>query len=141
MTPRTIGSRSTRCRAICDSIVRLTCAISPLGVRTATAQLPGPRIITPSRTACPPTVLIPGRSEVGGPLHTGVEPTERREELLLGDEHRLDAQVAADLHAALTGERSIQRVRGAPRHDRHRVAGGERVVQRRRGFGLYRDHP
>jgi hypothetical protein len=25
-------------------------------VRTATAQFPGPRIITPSRTACPPTM-------------------------------------------------------------------------------------
>src|SRR3954470_24185151 len=58
MTPRTIGSRKTQCRAMLDSIDRLTCAISPLGVRTATAQLPGPRIITPSRTACPPMLLI-----------------------------------------------------------------------------------
>src|SRR5438552_7390858 len=56
MTPRTIGSRSTRWRAICESIDRETWAMSPLGVRTATAQFPGPRIITPSRTACPPTV-------------------------------------------------------------------------------------
>ena len=31
-----------------------TCAISPSGLRTATAQLRGPRIITPSRTAWPP---------------------------------------------------------------------------------------
>src|SRR6476620_657549 len=56
MTPRMIGRRSTRWRAICESIDRETWAISPLGVRTATAQFPGPRIITPSRTACPPTV-------------------------------------------------------------------------------------
>src|SRR5437899_12486598 len=56
MTPRTIGSRNTRWRAICELIDRETWAISPLGVRTATAQFPGPRIITPSRTACPPTV-------------------------------------------------------------------------------------
>ena len=44
--------------AIFDSTVCATCAMSPLGVRTATAQFPGPRIITPSRTACPPTLLI-----------------------------------------------------------------------------------
>src|SRR6266566_852704 len=31
--------------------------MSPSGFRTATAQLDGPRIITPSRTACPPTVV------------------------------------------------------------------------------------
>src|SRR5436305_2797573 len=29
----------------------------PSGRRTATAQFDGPRIITPSRTACPPTLL------------------------------------------------------------------------------------
>src|SRR6266566_6058362 len=56
MIPRMIGSRRTRWRAIFESIERETWAIPPLGVRTATAQFPGPRIITPSRTACPPTV-------------------------------------------------------------------------------------
>src|SRR5437660_10014380 len=56
MTPRMTGKRNTRCRAIAESIGFETCAILPLGVRTPTAQFPGPRIITPSRTACPPTV-------------------------------------------------------------------------------------
>jgi hypothetical protein len=51
ITPRTTGSRKNRCRAMAEWIGRETCAISPVGVRTATAQLPGPRIITPSRTA------------------------------------------------------------------------------------------
>ena len=61
ITPRTIGSRKKTWRAIAESIERETCAISPDGVRTATAQLPGPRIITPSRTACPPTfAMAPG---------------------------------------------------------------------------------
>src|SRR5580765_795943 len=60
-TPRTTGSRQTRWRAIGDAIGWLTCAISPSGFRTATDQFDGPRIITPSRTACPPTVVI-GRS-------------------------------------------------------------------------------
>src|SRR5581483_6811479 len=46
-------------RAIADSIGLVTCAMDPAGVRTATAQLPGLRIITPSRTACPPTVIAP----------------------------------------------------------------------------------
>src|SRR5919199_6494386 len=50
--------------------------MSPSGFRTATAQLDGPRIITPSRTAWPPRVVIgrrfqtdarakPARPEVG----------------------------------------------------------------------------
>src|SRR5919201_3725709 len=56
-TPRTTGSRKSRCRAMGDEIGRQTCAIAPRGVRTATAQFEGPRIITPSRTACPPTVV------------------------------------------------------------------------------------
>jgi len=51
ITPRTTGSRKMRWRAIAESIGRETCAISPDCLRTATAQLPGPRIITPSRTA------------------------------------------------------------------------------------------
>ena len=54
ITPRMIGRRATQWRAISGSIVRATCAISPSGVRIATAQLRGPRIITPSRTAWPP---------------------------------------------------------------------------------------
>src|SRR5947209_119965 len=43
-----------RRRAIGDEIDWLTWAISPSGLRTATAQLEGLRIITPSKTACPP---------------------------------------------------------------------------------------
>ena len=35
-----------------------TSAISPSGLRTATAHFDGLRIITPSRTACPPMLLL-----------------------------------------------------------------------------------
>ena len=52
--PRTIGRRKNQCRAITERIGRLTSAISPSGLRTASAQVDGPRIITPSRTAWPP---------------------------------------------------------------------------------------
>jgi len=52
------GRRNTKCRAIGDAIGWCTSAMSPSGFRTATAQLDGPRIITPSRTACPPTVVM-----------------------------------------------------------------------------------
>src|SRR5436189_4277109 len=58
ITPRITGSRKIRCRAIGDLIGWCTSAMSPSGFRTATAQFDGPRIITPSRTACPPTVVI-----------------------------------------------------------------------------------
>src|SRR5436190_6842006 len=54
ITPRTIGRRKMRCRTIADSTRFDTWAIAPSGFRTATAQFDGPRIITPSRTACPP---------------------------------------------------------------------------------------
>ena len=72
-TPRTIGSRSSRWRLSTDSIGNVWTSISPrggsaasmrtpsssscsgAGLRTATAQLRMPRIITPSSTAWPPT--------------------------------------------------------------------------------------
>ena len=52
--PRTTGSRKNQCRAMTEWIGRFTSAISPSGLRTASAQFDGPRIITPSRTAWPP---------------------------------------------------------------------------------------
>ena len=54
ITPRTIGRRQSFRRCIGESMSWTTSVISPSGVRTATAQLDGLRIITPSRTACPP---------------------------------------------------------------------------------------
>jgi hypothetical protein len=41
-----------------DSILLTTWAIFPSGFRTATAQLDGLRIITPSRTAWPPIAVL-----------------------------------------------------------------------------------
>ncbi len=49
--PRITGSRAMTCRFIGDSMWRETCAMSPSGLRTATDQFDGPRIMTPSRTA------------------------------------------------------------------------------------------
>src|SRR5215470_15593430 len=97
ITPRTIGRRSSLCRAIGEAIGDETCAISPSGLRTATAQFPGPRIITPSRTACPPTLLTPGRLLGGalralGPLEPALEalhPAARVDELLLARVERV----------------------------------------------------
>src|SRR5438093_11624827 len=54
MTPRITGKRSTQWRVIGETIGFETCAISPSGLRTATAQFEAPRIITPSSTAWPP---------------------------------------------------------------------------------------
>ena len=70
-TPRTIGRRSRRWRFSAESSGKVLTSISPsaassgerspsascsaVGLRTATAQLETPRIITPSSTACPPT--------------------------------------------------------------------------------------
>ena len=54
ITPRITGSRQIRWRFIGELMSRTTSAIPPSGVRIATAQHDGPRIITPSSTACPP---------------------------------------------------------------------------------------
>jgi hypothetical protein len=52
------GRRQIRRFAIGEAISRTTCAIAPSGFRTATAQLEGERIITPSRTAWPPIAVL-----------------------------------------------------------------------------------
>src|SRR5437588_12689500 len=108
MIPRTIGRRSTRCRAICESIERETWAISPLGVRTATAQFPGPRIITPSRTACPPTfAMVPGGLAAAcavGALQATLEALDaaaRVHELLLARVERVALRADLDVQLGL----------------------------------------
>src|SRR3954451_17229087 len=57
-TPRTTGSRKNQCRAMAEWIGWVTPAIPPPGVRTATAQLDGARILTPSTTAWPPIAAL-----------------------------------------------------------------------------------
>ena len=50
-TPRITGQRSTRWRLAQETIGSEVTSISPSGLRTATAQVETPRIITPSSTA------------------------------------------------------------------------------------------
>src|SRR5215208_1127674 len=54
-TPRMTGHRSTRWRFAHETSGSELIATSPSGLRTATAHVETPRIITPSSTACPPT--------------------------------------------------------------------------------------
>src|SRR5436190_1611421 len=130
ITPRMMGRRRTRCRAIFDSIGLLTWAIWPFGVRTATAQFPGPRIMTPSRTACPPRVLMPkvlaaGALRALGALEAALEalhPAARVHELLLARVERV--AVRADLDVELGSGRSrLERVPAGARHGRDDVLG------------------
>src|SRR5438105_1429405 len=126
MIPRTIGSRSQRCRAIADTIGRVTCAISPSGLRTATAQFDGLRIITPSRTACPPTVMVElAAPRLAGALEAALEaldPAARIHELVLARVERV--AVRADLHVqlGLRGAR-LERVPAGAGHVREHVVG------------------
>src|ERR671931_1121807 len=118
--PRTTGRRKMRCRAIGERIGWLTWAISPSGLRTATDQLDGPRIITPSRTACPPTVvkreLAPARA--AGALEPALEPLDTSagiDELLLARVERV--AVRADLDVELGPRRpGLERVPAGTRH-------------------------
>src|SRR5215469_14792008 len=122
ITPRTIGSRKKKWRAIAESIGRETCAISPEGVRTATAQLPGPRIMTPSRTACPPTFAI-GLSPLAaagavGALQATLEALDaaaRVHELLLARVERVALRADLDVELGL-GRAGLERVPAGARH-------------------------
>src|SRR5450759_1946351 len=58
ITPLMTGSLKTRCRFIKESTGRQTSATSPLGLRTASDQYEGLRIITPSITAWPPYIVV-----------------------------------------------------------------------------------
>src|ERR671934_2053116 len=105
MTPRITGRRHTRCRAIGDLIGWCTCAMSPSGLRTATAQLDGLRIITPSRTACPPTVI--GRSlplAAAGALEPALEALDAAagvDELLLARVEGMACRADLDVQLGL----------------------------------------
>src|SRR4051794_32164209 len=106
-----IGSRKTRWRAIAEWIGFETWAMSPEGVRTATAQFPGPRIITPSRTACPPPVdpisrLAGACGALGalGPLEPLLEALEAAagvDELLLARVERVAVRADLDVQLGL----------------------------------------
>src|SRR6188474_3262175 len=128
MTPRTTGRRQTFRRFIGDSISRTTSVMSPSGVRTATAQLDGLRIMTPSRTAWPPYVIFTARSaaaRAAGLLEPALEalhPTARVDELLLP---RVEGMAGgADLHVQL-GLRGAgpELVAARARHVREDVVG------------------
>src|SRR5436305_4669916 len=122
-----IGRRSSQWRAINGSMLRATCAISPSGLRTATAQLRGPRIITPSRTACPPTF---DGIDLGGALCAlrlleapleALDAAARVHELLLARVERVALGADLDVQLGLRGTRG-ERVPAAAVH------GGEDVL-------------
>src|SRR5215471_6174616 len=117
--------RSSLWRAIGDLIGDETCAISPSGLRTATAQFPGPRIITPSRTACPPTLLTRTVLLGGalGPLEPALEalhPAARVDELLLARVERVAVRADLDVELGLCGPR-LERVPAGARHRREHI--------------------
>src|SRR4051794_36905194 len=137
MTPRTIGRRKAQWRAMLDSIVRLTCAISPFGVRTATAQLPGPRIITPSRTACPPMLLICllacAALRALGALEAALEalhPAAGVHELLLARVERVAVRADLDVELGLRRPR-LEGVPARASHGREDVLGMDVGLHRR----------
>src|SRR5919106_3033924 len=108
-TPRRIGMRSQRCLRSTDAIGRLTSAMSPSGLRTATDHADGPRIMTPSRTAWPPIGALIAACALGAAraLEPTLEPLDaaaRVDELLLtgveGVARRADLDVELGLRRA-----------------------------------------
>src|SRR4051794_6045177 len=125
-TPRTTGSRNSRCRAITDAIGRQTSEIPPSGRRTATAQFEGPRIITPSRTACPPMLLMRLLSarlaRALEPALEALHPTAAVEQLLLARVERVAVRADLDMELGLRRP-GLERVPAGARDGREHVIG------------------
>src|SRR5690349_5091255 len=126
MTPRITGRRKTQCRFITDSIGRQTSAIWPFGLRTATAQFEGPRIITPSRTACPPMgALITSSGLAAGLLEPALEaldPAAGVHQLLLARVERVAVRAHLDVQLGLRRAR-LELVPAGAVHRREHVFG------------------
>src|SRR5437868_5360666 len=109
-----------------ETIGRVTCAISPSGLRTATAQFDGLRIITPSRTACPPTVMGElAAPRLAGALEAALEalhPAARVHELLLARVERMAVRADLDVQLGLRRAR-LERIPAGARHVREHVLG------------------
>src|SRR3954471_20768978 len=125
-TPRMTGSRQIRWRTITERTLWLTSAISPSGFRTATAQWEGPRIIAPSRTACPPIALIEALFALGAgtlePPLEALDPAARVEQLLLARVERVAVRAHLDVELGLGGAR-LERVPAGAGHVREHVLG------------------
>ena len=139
MTPRMTGSRKTRCRAIGELIDRLTSAMSPFGLRTATAQFEGPRIITPSSTACPPIEAAMGeaglhaRRGAAGALEPALEALDAAagvHQLLLARVERVAVRADLDVELGLRRAR-LERVPAGARDGREDVLGMDAGLHRR----------
>ena len=130
-TPRTTGRRAQRCLSRNEEIGRLTSAISPSGLRTATDHADGPRIITPSRTAWPPmgaltAELLTARRRGGaGLLEAALEPLDaaaRVHELLLARVEGMALGADLDMKLGLGGA-GLERVPAGARDGREDVLG------------------
>src|SRR3954452_4870701 len=125
------GSRQIRWRTITERTLWLTSAISPSGFRTATAQWEGPRIITPSRTACPPIALIEALFALGAgtlePPLEALDPAARVHELLLARVERVAVRAHLDVELGL----GRTRLEGVPAGAGHV---GEHVLGMNTGF-------
>src|SRR6185312_1198846 len=127
MMPRRIGRRIQRWRRSMDAIGRLTSAMAPSGLRTATDHAEGPRIITPSRTAWPPMGALMLFFSLLGPAGLLEPPLEALDaaagvhQLLLAGVERM--ALGADLHVQLRLRRPGLKLVPA-----RAVHGGENVV-------------
>src|SRR3954449_8067692 len=116
--------------AIGEAMSLTTCAIAPSGLRTATAQLDGERIITPSRTAWPPIaaliVLLGGRGAgllrlLELPLEA-LDPAARVHQLLLAGVERVACRADLDVQLGL-GRTGLELVAARAAHGREHVFG------------------
>src|SRR5436190_7298499 len=127
MIPRITGRRQMRRFAIGEAISLTTSAISPSGLRTATAQLDGERIITPSRTAWPPIAVATELAALAGlrALQLALEPLDAAtgvDELLLAGVEGMAGRADLDVQLGLRRAR-LELVAARTAHGREHVIG------------------
>src|SRR2546427_4732714 len=135
-TPRTSGQRTQGCASGSQGRAWVSEAISPSGLRTASAQDRGPRIMTPSTSAWPPidgrTPAVTCGSDAGGPasvlLLEALDAPPRVDELLLARVEGVALRADLDLQLGF-GRLRLERVAAGTADGRQDVVGMDARLQ------------
>ena len=124
-TPRITGRRRIRWRFAHETSGSEVTSISPSGLRTATAQVETPRIITPSSTAWPPT----GASREATGMPSGMRSREFR---AWPERRRRPCSCQESASSCVRGSAALEALDPAAGVDELLLAGVERMARQSR---------